>query len=122
MTSAFTAAGVPHYATEADAVSGFMHLVRYAEARDALMETPPSLPEHFAPDIAAARSAIEEALHDRRRWLDPIEAAQVLMAYAIPVVPAVLARDPEEAGAAATAVPGCRTIGRRQDPIAGHRA
>jgi acetyltransferase len=65
------------------------------------METPPSLPEHFVPDIAAARQAIDEALRDGRRWLDPIAAAQVLTAYAIPVVPAVLAHDPDEAGALA---------------------
>src|SRR6516165_1297235 len=45
----FTAAGVPHYGTEADAVRGFMHLVRYVEASDALMETPPNLPEHLRP-------------------------------------------------------------------------
>jgi acetyltransferase len=101
VASTFTAAEVPQYATEADAVRGFMHLVRYAEARDALMATPPSLPEHFAPDIAAARRALEEALHDGREWLDPIAAAQVLAAYAIPIVPAVLARDPEQAVAAA---------------------
>ena len=97
----FTAAGVPHYGTEADAVRGFMHLVRYVEASDALMETPPSLPEHFTPDVDAARRAIEDTLREARRWLDPIAAAQVLTAYAIPVLPAVLARDVEEAAAAA---------------------
>jgi acetyltransferase len=58
-----------------------MHLVRYVQARDALMETPPSLPEDFAPDVAAARRPIEKALRDGRRWLDPLAAAQVLTAY-----------------------------------------
>jgi acetyltransferase len=94
----FAAARVPHYATEADAVRGFMHLVRYTQARDALMETPPSLPEHFVPDMAAARRAIDEVLRDGRRWLDPIAAGEVLTAYAIPVVPAMLAHDADEAG------------------------
>src|SRR6202035_716245 len=98
---AFVAAEIPHYATEADAVRGFMHLVRYGEARDALMATPPSLPEHFMPSTAGAHDAIEKALRAGRRWLDPIAAAAVLTAYAIPVVPAVLARDAEEAGAVA---------------------
>ena len=97
----FSAAGVPHYGTEADAVRGFMHLVRYVEASDALIETPPSLPEHFTPDIDAARRAIDDTLREARRWLDPIAAAQVLTAYSIPVLPAVLARDVEEAAAAA---------------------
>ena len=52
---AFESVGVPHFATEADAVRGFMHLVRYREAQDLLMETPDSLPRDFAPDSATAR-------------------------------------------------------------------
>jgi acetyltransferase len=99
--SRFSAAEVPQYGTEADAVRGFMHLVRYAQVRDALMETPPSLPEHFAPDVDAARRAIELTLRDGRRWLDPIAANQVLTAYGIPTVPATLAQDATQAGAAA---------------------
>jgi acetyltransferase len=101
VASTFAAADVPHYATEADAVRGFMHLVRYVQARDALMETPPSLPEDFAPDVAAARRPIEEALRDGRRWLDPLAAAQVLTAYGIATVPTALAGDPDHAGALA---------------------
>ena len=60
-SKAFEAAGIPSYATETDAVAGFMHLVRYREAIEALMATPPSLPEDFSPDVAAARA------HHRRR-------------------------------------------------------
>ena len=60
VTPVFEADGIPHYATEADAVRGFMHLVRYREAQDDLMATPPSLPQDFEPDVAAARG-------DRRR-------------------------------------------------------
>jgi acetyltransferase len=41
----FEAAGIPDYATESEAVGGFMHLVRYREAQDALLATPPSLPK-----------------------------------------------------------------------------
>jgi acetyltransferase len=100
--SQFAAAEVPQYGTEADAVRGFMHLVRYAQVQDALMETPPSLPEHFVPDIAMARRAIEQTLREGRRWLDPIAANQVLAAYAIPAVPATLAQNATQAGAAAT--------------------
>ena len=57
---AFESLGIPHFATETDAVRGFMHLVRYREAQDLLMETPDSLPRDFAPD-AATRAP------DRRR-------------------------------------------------------
>ena len=46
---AFDAAAIPSYATEADAVGGFMHLVRYRELRELLMATPPSMPQDFAP-------------------------------------------------------------------------
>src|SRR5215203_2191666 len=41
---AFEEFGLPHFATEADAVRGFMHIVRYREAQDVMMETPDSLP------------------------------------------------------------------------------
>jgi acetyltransferase len=105
-TSAFEAAGIPSFATEADAVRGFMHLVHYREAIDALLATPPSLPEHFAPDVAAARGIIERALQERgkgsdRVWLDPIEITALLAAYKIPITPAFLARNADEAAAAA---------------------
>jgi len=95
------AAGIPHYASETDAVRGFMHLVQYHEALDALMATPPSLPQDFAPDVAAARAIVRGAVAQGRNWLDPIEAARLLEAYAVPATPAALARDPDEAVAAA---------------------
>ena len=66
----FESAGIPHYATETEAVRGFMHVVRWSEARDALMQTPPSMPEQFSPNLNAARKIIDGALMDRRVWLD----------------------------------------------------
>jgi acetyltransferase len=97
----FEHAGIPDYATESEAVGGFMHLVRYREAQDALMATPPSLPADFSPDLAAARAVIEGALAAGDKWLDPVAATRLLAAYAIPVAPALLARDPDEAAAVA---------------------
>ena len=74
-TPIFEAAGIPNYATESDAVRGFMHLVRYREALEALMATPPSLPQDFKPDVAAARAIVERrAASAGRTWLDPIES------------------------------------------------
>jgi acetyltransferase len=99
---AFEAARIPHYRTETDAVRGFMHLVRYREAQDALMEAPPSLPENFIRHEATAREVVECALADKRSWLDPLEVARVFAAYAIPIAPIALARDPDAAAAAAT--------------------
>jgi acetyltransferase len=94
---AFDGARIPHFASEADAVLGFMHLVRYREALDALMETPPSLPADFSPDVEAARRIVQGVLAAGRTWLDPIEVTGLFDAYAIPVTPALLARDPDEA-------------------------
>jgi acetyltransferase len=92
---------IPHYPSEADAIQGFMHLVRYREALDALMETPPSLPQDFAPEVRIARSIVAAALSDGRGWLDPVEVARLLAAYAIPIASTVAARTAEEAMQAA---------------------
>jgi acetyltransferase len=85
-TAALNAARVPTYATESDAVRGFTHLVRYREAQAALMETPPSLPEDFVVDAAAARAIVAQALAEGRRWLDPVATARLLDAYGIACV------------------------------------
>ena len=42
-----------------------MHLVRYRDSQRALMETPPSVPEQFVPDGAAARAVIDERARER---------------------------------------------------------
>jgi acetyltransferase len=94
-------AGIPHYPSESDAVRGFMHLVRYREARNMLMATPPSLPQDFAPDLASARTIIDKAVAAGRSWLDPIEITKLLGTYSIAITPAILARNAEEASVAA---------------------
>ncbi|GGD50086.1 bifunctional acetate--CoA ligase family protein/GNAT family N-acetyltransferase [Pseudoxanthomonas indica] len=90
-------ARIPNYPTESDAVNGFMHLVRYREAQAALMETPPSLPEDFNVDAAAARALVDNALRQGQRWLDPLDTARLLGAYGIPMAPVQHARDAEQA-------------------------
>src|SRR5271165_6259831 len=106
-TPIFEAAGIPNYATEADAVRGFMHLVRYRQALEISMATPPSLPQDFKPDVAAARAVIAGAMRgertrpDGRTWLDPIEVGRLLAAYSIPIAPALFARDAEAAASVA---------------------
>ncbi|MBL0404870.1 bifunctional acetate--CoA ligase family protein/GNAT family N-acetyltransferase [Microvirga aerilata] len=98
---AFEEARIPHFATEADAVRGFVQLVRYREAQNQLMETPDSLPHDFEPDVAAAQAVIAHALAQGRRWLDPLEVNALLKAYDIPTAPVILATTPEEAAEAA---------------------
>lgn len=100
----FEAARIPHYATEADAVRGFMQLVRYREAQTELMETPDNLPHDFSPDSEAARAIVAQVLAENRRWLNPLEVDALLRAYDIPTAPVTLARTPDEAVEAARPV------------------
>src|SRR5262249_16160211 len=99
------AAGIPSYATESDGVRGFMHLVHYREAQDVLMATPPSLPQDFKPDVAAARAVVEGALARGATWLDPLEVARLPEAYSIPITPPALPPAPPEALAPTPLVP-----------------
>jgi acetyltransferase len=63
----FEGAGVPQYGTETDVVRGFMHLVRYREAFDALMETPPSMPADFSPDVGSAERIVSRGAGGQAR-------------------------------------------------------
>ncbi len=101
VADAFDAANIPNYGTESAAICGFMHLVRYLESREQLMAVPPSLPHDFAPDAAAVRPVIDQVLREKRTWLDPVELSRLFSAYDIAVTPAALARDADEAVAAA---------------------
>jgi acetyltransferase len=94
-------AGIPSFDTEADAIRGFMHLVRYRELQDALLATPDSLPQALVPDTTAARAIVDRALQDGRTWLDPLEVVSLLEAYRIPITSLTLAADPEQAAIAA---------------------
>ncbi len=113
----FGAAGVPTYETPEDAVRGFMHLARWQRGRVQLMQTPPSIPENFRPDTAAARNILSRVRAEGRKLLTGPESRAVIATYGIPLPPQRLARDPE---AAATARAEAGTAGRPQDPIPRH--
>jgi acetyltransferase len=100
--SAFDAGGIPNFASEADAVRGFMHLVHYSEGLTASVQIPPSLPEDFTPDVSKARDVVRKVVDEHRTWLDPLEIVALFEAYDIPIPPAALARNAEEAAALAT--------------------
>ncbi len=106
----FETAAIPHFEEETDAVRGFMHVVHYRAAIDALMETPPSVSAEFTSDADAARTVIAQTLADGREWLDPLEIATLFAAYGIPIVPALLARDAYEAIAQPWSRRSCRPI------------
>ena len=65
------------------------------------METPPSLPADFTPDVTTARRIVKEAVSEDRTWLNPMEVCGLMAAYSIPITPALFARDADEAVAAA---------------------
>jgi acetyltransferase len=99
--TAFDTASIPNFASETDAIRGFMHIVRYREAIHTLMETPPNLSADFVPDVSAARRIVAGVIAEGRKWLDPLEIGELFSAYEIPIVPALLARDADEAVALA---------------------
>src|SRR3546814_20805991 len=74
-----------------------MYLVRHREAQQALMETPPSLPQDFVVDSDAAQAVVADALAEGRRWLAPDAVARLLAAYGIPLAPSQVAADADEA-------------------------
>jgi acetyltransferase len=95
-------AGIPNYPTEDDAVRGFMHLVRYREAIEALARVPPAMPSGLAPDVESARQVVAAALGDGRYWLDPIEIKKLFDAYDIAMIQTFAATDAEQAVVHAT--------------------
>ena len=99
--TALAAAGIPRFSTDAEAVEGFLHLVRYREAQDDLMRTPDSLPRDFSPDVEAARAVVGRAVAAGETWLDPAGVAALLAAYGIPTVGLTLAPDVDAAASAA---------------------
>jgi acetyltransferase len=93
----FAAAHIPNYETPEQAVRGFMHLVRYRRNQDMLMQTPPSVPEQFTPDLATAQQVVRAALDSGRPLLQGPEAQIILKAFAIPTVESVIASNGAEA-------------------------
>ena len=94
---AFADHKVPTFETPEDAVNAFMQLVAYRRNQTTLMETPPSMPEDFTPDLAAARSVIEGALETGKTWLNEPSAKALMAAYDIPIAKTLVAKTPYEA-------------------------
>ncbi len=92
----FAARGIASFETPAEAIDGFMQLVRYARAQEELMRTPASLPEDLGLDTDAASRIIADALAAGRTVLSEVEAKALLAAYGIPVVPTDIAATPAE--------------------------
>jgi len=96
------AAGIPTYDTPEDAIAAFLHLVEFRRNQDLLMETPPSLPFGFEPDVESARRTVLEALAEGHLLLGEPESKAVLSAFGIPCVETRVARSAERAAALAS--------------------
>ncbi|EFL49624.1 GCN5-related N-acetyltransferase [Solidesulfovibrio fructosivorans JJ]] len=97
-------AGVPTYETPDQAVSAFVHLLRYRRNQELLMEMPASLPSEFAPDPNAARAVVECAFAEGRLTLTDPEAKEVLGYYGVTAVASQFTEDADDAVAAAEAL------------------
>jgi acetyltransferase len=80
----FAAARIPTFETPDDAVTGFMHVVRYRRGQDIIMEVPPSTATEFAPDVGKAKSIFRTALASGKQWLLQQDVHDLLNCYAIP--------------------------------------
>jgi acetyltransferase len=107
---AFAERRIPSFDTPEHAVRGFMYLVRHRRNQQLLIETPPSVPEDYHPDLKRVRALIAGIDADgwaaRRGWLSEVESKQLLSAYGISVVPTRLAETPEAAAALAAEIGG----------------
>ncbi len=102
----FAGQRIASYDTPERAVRAFLHLVDYRRNQEALTQTPPSIPETFVPDRATVRRIFDRALVAGQQWLTEPDAAAVLTAYHLPIVPSRIATDANEAAAMAAAQGG----------------
>lgn len=117
----FTEKRIATYTTPAEAVRGFMQMVRYRKSQEMLMETPSNIPEVFTPDTNKAREIINRALAENRSWLTELEAKTILAAYAIPVVETYKAATPEMAAEIAAKM-GVPVVLKIQSPDITHKS
>jgi len=98
----FAANAIASFSTPAEAVDGFMQLVRYRRAQAELMRTPASLPGGLALDSGRAGAIIKAAIESGRMLLSEVEAQALLAAYGIPTVETHVAATPSEVRVLAT--------------------
>ncbi len=79
----FTESSIAAYDTPLEAVSGFMQMVRYRHNQEMLMQTVPSIPGDFLPDVLKAQQIIERAVGEGRDRLSEQEMKGVFDAYGI---------------------------------------
>ncbi len=94
-------AGVPSFATPADAASAISYLSGWSRAQHALLRVPAARSHETAGDRQAVLSIFRQAAGDGRRMLTEPEAKAAIAAYGIAVPETIVAGTPAEAEAAA---------------------
>ena len=102
--SQFSAAGLPCYSTPERAATAWLQLVDYQRNQQALQQLPLATADDFVPERARAMAILDQAIADRREWLDAAQAQEVLEAYGIAGVQTLRALDVEEAVAIAAEI------------------
>ncbi|MGZ8243921.1 bifunctional acetate--CoA ligase family protein/GNAT family N-acetyltransferase [Methylomagnum sp.] len=97
----FARHGIPNFVNPESALEAFGFMAEYQKNQKMLMQAPDPLSAHEPPDITGARLIIEGALSERRQVLSALETRALLHAFHIPISPALIARTPNEALAAA---------------------
>ena len=85
------------------AVEAFAYLAQFYRNQRVLLEAPPPLVDHAAPDLAAARALVRKVLDDGRTLLDTTESKEFLAAFHVPIARSSNAASADEAVAAADA-------------------
>ncbi|AOU99374.1 GNAT family N-acetyltransferase [Acidihalobacter yilgarnensis] len=99
--SRFAEAHLPYFHTPEAAIEALDYLAKYQRNQHLLLQVPGSLSQHAEPDIEGARMIIEGVLNEGRDTLSTQESKALLTAFRIPVMPAMLARNANEALVAA---------------------
>lgn len=98
---AFEVGKIPSYRYPESAVDAFLRIWRYTRDLELLYETPPAIPKDFAPEPEHARTLIQQVIASGRTLMTGAEAKQLLETYQIPVNPARICHNPDEAVAQA---------------------
>ncbi len=97
----YAAGGIPCYATPERATDAWLQQVHHARSQALLRQLCPAQVATSRPDRSLVANLLGQAQRAGRRWLDAVQASEVLGAYGIPVVPTGSARDEDEAAALA---------------------
>jgi acetyltransferase len=93
----FVNASIPSYETPHMAIKAFLTMGAYHQTQELLLQTPPSIPDSFSPNITVAREQIVATLDAGRDVLSEPESKALLQAYGFPVVPTRNAKDIDDA-------------------------